>query len=110
MKTRITQKAVRERTTNIICVGYCALQLLLRYEQPTWYTTRTEGWAADVYTFGSTAIATGYAPFGNIRPSYELVQLYEQKASTIDESLSDYNQRKAALHDLIYDFIEEATS
>ena len=66
MKFRTTQKAIKQGYNNVISVPYCALQSLLRCEDPIAYTTRVEGWGADVYAFGDTAIVTGYAPFGNI--------------------------------------------
>ena len=95
---------------NIICVGYCSLQNLLKCERETAYTTRREGWAADIYDFGNTAIVTGYAPFGNIRPGYELCQKYEHAAEKVrcNYELS-WAERKAKLQEIIKEFIEEVT-
>lgn len=80
MKYKTTQREIKNTYTNVISVSYCGLQSLLKYETPTAYTTRAEGWAADIYSIGTTAIATGYAPFGNIKASYDLCQKYEKKA------------------------------
>lgn len=78
MKFKTTQKAIKSGYSTIICVPYCGLQSLLHYESPIAYTTRREGWAADIYDMGGgVAIVTGYAPFGNIRPDYETRQKYE---------------------------------
>ena len=98
MKFRTTKKEINNGYTNRICVGYCALQTLLSFENPVAYTTRTEGWGADIYLFGTTAIITGYAPFGNIRPDYELCKKYERFA----EGKSKEEKRK-----LIDEFIKE---
>lgn len=81
MKFKTTQKAIRVNYNKIICVPYCELQNLLNYESPVAYTVRRDGWAADIYDMGGgVAIATGYAPFGNIRPIYEQVKAVEEQA------------------------------
>lgn len=108
MKYKTTKRDVKAGYGNVICVGYCNLQNLLSYESETAYTTRREGWGADIYQFGNTAIVTGYAPFGNIRPSYDVCQKYERKAGEIPYTLS-YKERKEALNKLISEFIEEVT-
>ena len=83
MKFRTTQKSVKNWHSDVIRVGYCDLQHLLRFEDPIAYTTRVEGWAADVYSIKSRAIVTGYAPFGNIKPPYDLVRKYDDQARTV---------------------------
>ena len=81
MKFKTTQKAIREGYNTIICVGYCNLQTVLAYENPIAYTSRREGWAADIYDMGgNVAIVTGYAPFGNVRPGYDICRKYEKQA------------------------------
>jgi hypothetical protein len=108
MKFKTTQKAIKNGYNNVICVGYCSLQNLLNYETETAYTSRREGWAADIYDFGNTAIVTGYAPFGNIRPGYELCQKYEKAAEKIRYEMT-YPEKKERLKELINEFIEEVT-
>ena len=84
MKYHTTKKAVNNGYANRIAVGYCDLQSLLAYMSPVAYTTRTEGWAADIYEMGpDTVIVTGYAPFGNYRPDYDLTARYEATASKL---------------------------
>lgn len=110
MKFKTTQKEIRANYNKIICVPYCGLQSLLNYESPVAYTVRREGWAADIYDMGGgVAIVTGYAPFGNIRPSYELRERYEKQAEKIryDYSLS-YDQQQESLKSLARDFVKEA--
>lgn len=110
MKYKTTQKAVKDAYINKICVGYCNLQYLLNYENPIAYTARREGWAADIYDFGNTAIITGYAPFGNIRPVYDICRKYDSAAEKIryDYSLS-WEEQKKKIDSLIKNFIEEVT-
>ncbi|WP_418434122.1 hypothetical protein [Anaerotignum lactatifermentans] len=113
MKFKTTQREIRSQCAQVIAVPYCRLQTLLCYETPTAYTTRREGWGADIYIFespnlGEVAIATGYAPFGNISPSYELNCAYEERAQKIrwDYSLT-WKEQKQMLHQLVLDYIAE---
>ena len=107
MKYRTTQKAIKNGFYKVISIGYCNLQHLLNCEIETAYTTRREGWAADIYDFGNVAIVTGYAPFGNIRPDYETVKKYDNMAREIIGNIFSWDERKAALRSLIDNFIEE---
>ena len=90
-------------------VSYCSLQHLLHYEREIAYTTRSEGWGADIYQFGSTAIVTGYAPFGNVRPSYEVNKKYDDMAMEIVNAwgAEAYQDKKAKLDALIQDYLME---
>lgn len=112
-KVRTTQKAIKEVYQNVIAIGYCNLQSLLDffYDKERYYTVRREGWGSDVYDFGLTAISTGYAPFGNIRPSYDLVEKYEheaQKLRSISLLKITYPEKRKKAEKLMNDFIKEA--
>ena len=109
MKYRTTKKDVMNGYNNIICVGYCSLQNLLHCEREAAYTSRREGWGADIYDFGNTAIVTGYAPFGNIRPGYEVNQRYEQKAMAATDGIYKWDEKKTVLSELIKEYIQEVT-
>ena len=111
MKFKTTQKAIWANYNEIIYIPYCNLQNLLNYESPVAYTARREGWAADIYDMGGgVAIVTGYAPFGNIRPSYELREQYEKQAEKIRYNYSlAWEERRDALRELQRAFIEEVT-
>ena len=110
MKYKTTKKAVMAGYYKVISVSYCSLQHLLNYEREIAYTTRSEGWGADIYQFGSTAIATGYAPFGDVRPSYELNKKYDDLAKEVTSDYSaPYAEKKAKLDTLIKEYIKEAT-
>ena len=107
MKFKTTQKAIKANYNTIICVPYCGLQNLLSCESPIAYTVRREGWAADIYDMGNgITIVTGYAPFGNVCPSYELRKRYEEQAEQI-RYLSSYDEKRNALRELQRAFIEE---
>jgi len=107
MKFKTTQKAIKQGYENVIQVPYCALQNLLKCESPIAYTVRREGWGADIYDFGNTAIVTGYAPFGNIRPSYETNQRYEKRAMEITDGVYNWEEKKALLDELIKEYLQE---
>ena len=113
MKSKTTQKAIKTNYNTIICVPYCGLQNLLNYESPVAYTVRREGWAADIYDMGGgVAIVTGYAPFGNVRPSYELRERYEKQAEIIRDMYrysTKLNDTRNMLRELQAAFIEEVT-
>lgn len=80
-KFKTTQKAIKARYAYVICVGYCKVSHLLSTINPIAYTVRREGWGCDIYELApDVAITTGYAPFGNIYPSYDMCQRYEQEA------------------------------
>lgn len=82
---RVTQKYVCSTFTNIICVPYCALQDLLKYDAPLFFTSGIYGWNADVYMIDfDTCIVTGYRPFGNIRPNYALTDVFNRTALKAD--------------------------
>lgn len=111
MKFKTTQKEIKANFNTIICVPYCGLQTLLNYESPIAYTERRTGWAADIYNMGDgVAIVTGYAPFGNIRPSYELRERYETSAEKIHYNYSlSWKEQREQLEQLARAFIEEVT-
>lgn len=109
MKFKTTKKAIMNNYNNVICVSYCGLQSLLSRKSEIAYTSRREGWAADIYEIaGNTAIVTGYAPFGNIRPDYETVKRYETAAEKIKYNYSlDWDEQTKQLDELLTAFIKE---
>ena len=112
MKFRVAQKEIKSNFDKIISVPYCSLQNLLNYESPIAYTARREGWAADIYDMGGgVAIVTGYAPFGNVRPAYELREQFEKQAETIRHNYTiSWTEQREQLRQLAKEFIAEATN
>lgn len=109
MKFKTTKKAVNAGYNNIICVGYADLHYLLNQLEPTAYTAGVYGWNADIYNINGVVIVTGYRPFGNIKPDYDIVQKYNMKARDIIHNAIDYVEIKEKLNNLINEFIEEVT-
>lgn len=110
MKFKTTQKAVRNGYSAVISIGYCNIQSLLSHETPVAYTTRREGWGADIYQVGNVAIATGYAPFGNVKVSYEKQREYEELAQKIRKNYKPWDETKSELRALLENFVEEVTA
>lgn len=111
MKYKTTQKAIRNSYNTIISIGYCNAQNLLNLENPTAYTCGVYGWNADIYDLGGgVAIVTGYRPFGNVKPQYDKVKEYEDKAEKIRYARgTDYKTQKEQLQQLISEFVKEIT-
>lgn len=108
-KIKTTQREIKSTYTNVVAIGYCNLQNLLNYFTPQCYTVRKEGWASDVYDFGTTAISTGYAPFGNIRIDYDTLQKYDKIGETLRyDSVLTWQAKKKKARELIDKMIEKA--
>lgn len=107
MKTLTTKKAIINNYKKVVSVSYCSLQKLLVLEKPVAYTAGVYGWNADIYDLDGIALATGYRPFGNIKPSLELTRKYEQEATEVIYTIQNYEVQKKALKALIRSFLEE---
>lgn len=111
MKDRIAKKDVKAMYGTIIKVPYCNLQELLTFEDPKYYNCGTYGWNFDVYLIDSdTAIVTGYRPFGNVTPAYEVTRKYEEKAREIKKDwrwVTDYDGVRDRMRNLIAEFVKE---
>lgn len=108
-KIKVTKKAIKESYNTILAIGYCNAQYLLKFENEYAYSTRVEGWACDYYVVDNVCISTGYSPIGQ-SVSYELTKKYEDQAREI---ACDYNikweEQKERIHELLVQFINEAT-
>jgi len=108
MKYKTTRSVVNNGYVTRISVGYCNLQSLLNYINPVSYTCGVYGWNADIYEIGDIAIITGYRPFGNISPSYDICQKYEEEANKIRNNFTiSWEKEKELLNELIITFIKE---
>nr|DAT23282.1 MAG TPA: hypothetical protein [Caudoviricetes sp.] len=76
-------------------------------EEPFAYTAGVYGWNANIYDLNGIALVTGYRTFGEISPSWELIEKYEQKAKEVIDLIYNYEERKEALKTLIDSFLEE---
>lgn len=106
MKFRTTRKQVKLLNDNIIVIGYCDAQSLLTFTPATAYTAGVYGWNSDIHEINNAVIVTGYRPFGNIKPSRELLDEYEKRAKGIcyDDTLK-YEEAKKQVNELLDEFI-----
>lgn len=104
----VTKKAVQGKYPRIINLGYCQAPDLLGYQTRIGYTAGVNGWNADIYELYGVAIVTGYRPFGNIEPAWELVQAYEEKARAIQNNTRiSHTACKSRINTLLGQFIAE---
>jgi hypothetical protein len=110
MKLKTTNKAIRENAKNIISIGYCEAQYLLRGAEPFAYTCGVYGHNADFYKVGNAIISTGYRPIGTRKP-YGVINEYEKKAAKIwnDErsyNIYGYEERKNDSNAILAEFVK----
>lgn len=66
MKYHTTQKAARNSSNIVLSVGYCSLQNVLKYENPTAYNAGVNGWNFDLYLLEhGISLVTGYRGLNN---------------------------------------------
>jgi len=97
MKLRTTKKEIKENAFNILAVGYCELESLLKYESPFAYSAGVYGWSCDYYQFDGVVISTGYSPIGS-RTDYQETRDVNKKASQLHD--------RSELRELIGDFVK----
>lgn len=107
MKFKTTNKALKEGYGKIVKVGYCDLQYLLNYHSPVAYTCGVYGWNANIYEVNGVAICTGYRPIGNIKPDYNLIREYNQKAKDVLFSGTKSDDARKKLDELLEEFLEK---
>lgn len=106
---KVNKKDILNTYYNVISIGYCSLQYLLKCNDSKMHTCGTYGWNANVYHINNnTCIVTGYRPFGNIYPKYEITKKYEGKAREIycNNELK-WSQKEKKLEKLLDKFIKE---
>lgn len=102
-KMKLTKKEVMGRY-NCVCVGYCELSYLLKYESEIGYTSGVYGWNADIYYLGNnTVLVTGYRPFGK-RLDYNFIKDFEDRAREIANTVESYDQRENDMTLLLEEF------
>lgn len=100
MSIKATRKSINETFRSVYQVPYCSAQYLTMDVAPMAYTAGVYGWNADVYAMGSTALVTGYRPFGK-EVDRNVIDLFEDRAKAPCQA-GNY----AALADLRNEFIK----
>lgn len=109
MKYKTTRKAIVNGTSvsNLLCVGYCDLQSLLRNHEPVAYTCGVYGWNFDVYEVYGKTICTGYRHIPGRTANN--VREYEQKARAILNNYSlPWDEKSEKIETLLQEFCNQA--
>lgn len=106
MKYKTTRKAIVSGSSKIVYAGYCELSYLLRYHQPTAYTSGVYGWNFDVYEVYGLTICTGYRNMPGRRANN--IATYEDAArATVSED--PWNpQTPDKVENLLVEFCKQA--
>ena len=98
-KQHTTKKEIYARfgKENVFCINTGNGEILLF--EPDYYTTRIEGFAANVWILGDIVITEGYAPFGNTKLDYDKVKKIWNKAYKVYKSSCQwsYNRKVAQI-------------
>lgn len=109
MKFKTTTKAIKAQTAkkDLLSIGYCDAQTLLRNHEPIAYTCGVYGWNYNVYEVYGKTICTGYR--GMPGRSANNVSEYEKRARAIMDNYNrNYEERSNEVEKLLQDFITQA--
>jgi hypothetical protein len=109
-KIKISKKDAKENYF-IIGIGFGKAQNLLAHEKPIAYsTTGHMGWLCDYYDIEGVVISTGasYLENKNTNTTYAMIKSYDDKARLIIDSVSNYEQQKKAVRQLLSEFVNKA--
>lgn len=110
MKFKTTRKAVMDGYCKVIQVGYCDAPYLLSPISPNAYTCGVYGWNADIYELSdAVAVCTGYRPFGNVKPDYDTVHAFEQRAREICHN-PEVVEKVPPLENLLDEFVKACSN
>lgn len=113
MKFKTTKKAMRDNYNNILSVGYCSMQYLLKYQEPIAYSAGTNGWACDYYIIDNVLISEGYSPLNNKNTTYDYDTLnkYESMAREVVYNYElSWEEQKELVNELLYKYIGEVSN
>lgn len=108
-KIKTTMKYINALYNKVYRAGYCDLQYIFRYEEPTYYNCGVYGWNCDIYTEKGIAITTGYRNMRGKQIPHELIEKYSEKAKEIASApfTTPYEEIKRALDVNRENFIDE---
>ena len=113
-KEHITIKKIRTYWKKNFRCGYCDLQDIMRYKEPTYYNAGVYGWNCDIYTDYKTdiAITTGYRNMTGRQIPSELIKKYSDIANDIYEKMAHdipfrYEEIKEAFDQNVRNFFDE---
>ena len=107
-KIKVSKSEVKNNNYRILGVGYCKMQYLLQYQQPTAYSAGAYGWSCDYYDINNVVISTGYNRIHsqNMKDDYDLIKQYEDRACSIVCD-NHYQNSKEAVNKLLLELLEK---
>ena len=110
-KIHVSMKYIRNFWGKTFRCGYCDLQYIFRYEEPTYYNSGVYGWNCDIYCDykRDIAITTGYRNMTGKRIPDELLEKYTDNAKKIIENQwkIPFDELKKALDENKEKFLDE---
>lgn len=94
LKCKVTKKELTESYRNIISIGYCQAEYLLRYKVPRFYYSNIYGWRFDVYEIDySTILTTGYEYLKTSKNQKEINKIIAKYNTKAYKILQNYNYK-----------------
>lgn len=109
MKTKVTNKQLKNNYNIVLSVGYCDAQNLLKNIKPFGYNSGVYGWNFDAYEIPCTniCITTGYRSTGK-SIDYNFLRKYENKMRECGKKYGYFTtQRKAQETRIFNKFVKE---
>ena len=107
-KIRTTRKQIQNSFARVFQCGYCDLQYIFQWYNPSFYNSGIYGWNYDVYDLGNIAITTGYRGMFGERIPGELIKHFDAEAQNIlsFENKQSYKEKQKAMEALKERFYE----
>lgn len=94
LKCKVTKKELKENYYNIISIGYCQAEFLLRYKLPRFYYCNIYGWRFDVYEIDyGTILTTGYGYLKTSKHQKEINKIIAKYNTKAYKILQNYNYK-----------------
>lgn len=107
-----TSMKITKRFSNVFRCGYCDLQDIYRWNDPTYYNAGVYGWNCDLYVDykTDTIITTGYRNMRGARIPDAIIKKYSKKAKEIHAQYpfsATYEETLEKSNNNIDEFIKE---
>ena len=94
LKCKVTKKELVESYNNIISIGYCTAEYLLKYKTPRFYYSNNYGWRFDVYEIDyNTILTTGYGYLKTSKNQKEISKIISKYNTRAYKILQNYNYK-----------------
>lgn len=105
MSIKVTNKEIKDTFRDVIAVGYCDAQNLLRAFDKIGHNSGVYGWNYDLYTIDGAAIVTGYRNTPGQGANREILREYEKRAADAWRAGGSYDERLDAVRALAVEYV-----